>query len=325
MQIGAQVTNIQSAALLDFHSRVYDNFGINSVVITGGEPSLHPDFYTLLENLLNTNNIVLVTTNAIALQPSKTVELLSQHQNLRLQISMDGVTKEVYEQIRGGNTWRPFVDALGVYKNLKTSNQVGLSMTILKQNKHQIIDLIKFAEDSEFGFVHFPVLLCVGAAKKKWEEVALVAEEQFEVETALFSFISEYTGNLNISSNRLEQILTAIETGETRSCLNSPILKVTSSGEIYPCPAAVSNTKNAISSIHDIEVVESIKKSINNNLKMNIVYDNQCSNCAVNYYCLAHFCANCSMTNPECNRAFKYTCEILKKHLYEALFELAEN
>jgi len=53
--------------LFNFHNSISDLYGINNVVITGGEPTLHNDFYEIIERLLQAGNIVLITTNVLAL------------------------------------------------------------------------------------------------------------------------------------------------------------------------------------------------------------------------------------------------------------------
>lgn len=316
------LAKLDAESLFKFHNSISDLYRINNVVITGGEPTLHNDFYEIIERLLQAGNIVLITTNALALDQEKTKKLLMMYPNMRLQISMDGTNEETYEKVRGKNTWKQFIDMLNRFMNNTTSAQVGLSMTILKFNQHQVFEMISFAEKAKFGFVHFPVLLCVGATKKRWSEVAPCVDDQLEIETDLFSFISEYTGDLNISSNRLEQIITAIESNGANNCRQSPTLKVAANGEIYPCPAASASSKS-IGSIYTSGIIEDIFETLNGSENNRTIYNNQCDQCDVNKLCSSQFCANCNMLNPDNDEAFLYTCKILKKHYQDAARELA--
>ena len=316
------LSKLDAESLFKFHSSISDLYGINNVIITGGEPTLHDSFYEIIERLLHTGNIVLITTNALALDQEKTKKLLKKYPNMRLQISMDGTDEATYEKVRGKNTWKPFFDMLSGFMNNTISSQVGLSMTILKFNQHQVFEMISFAEKAKFGFVHFPVLLCAGATKKRWSEVAPCVDDQIKIETELFSFISEYTGDLNISSNRLEQIITAIESNGVNNCRQSPTLKIAANGEIYPCPAASASSRS-IGSIYTHGIVESVFEKLNVSENTRTIYNNQCDQCDVNQLCTSQFCANCNMLNPDSDEAFLYTCKILKNHYQDAAKELA--
>jgi len=319
MQSAIPYTQINTEALYKFHERLSSKIEINSVVITGGEPTLHQQFDSILEFFLKKRLLVMVTTNGLALNKEKLGALLAKYPNLRIQFSVDGVTREVYENVRGVNTWEKLKATLDYFAKQKQSRQVGISMTILKQNQHQVLDAVQFAEELRFGFIHFPVLLCIGAAKRRWNEIAPNAEKQLEIERSLFTMISNYSGELVISSNRLEQIISSISSEGQSHCGHSPTLKISSDGSIYTCPAAYGK---AIGNIENLDVVDSLPSILSECLNNLPISRKQCQNCEVYNYCLSRFCANCMILAPTTEQAFQYTCSIVKKHYLDALEEI---
>lgn len=319
MQSKIPFAEINDKMLYQFHERLSKVINIKSVVITGGEPALHSEFYSIVEYFLMKNVNVLITTNGLLLDLERTDELLNKYSNLRLQISVDGITKDVYEYVRGKDTWDKLYNMLEHFSNKRWSEQVGLSMTILKQNLNQVLDVVAFAEKLGFGFIHYPVLLCVGAAKKKWKDIAPTVEEQIKIERSLFSLVANYSGKVQISSNRLEQIITSVLSQGNNHCGKVTTLKVSSNGSLYLCPAACDK---CVGNIREEEIVDTLLKRILKFLPCETIYRAECRTCSVYELCKSHFCANCSMMTSISEESFRYTCQIVKTHLEDALNEL---
>ena len=117
--------------------------------VTGGEPTINPEFYDLLDHLIDRGNakqIVLdVTTNATKIHP-RFFDMARQFKELCLTISMDGVGK-TYEYVRYPANYQK------VYSNIKRYNefvqQLGgnsrLKFNFVLQlwNLHNAIDVIE--------------------------------------------------------------------------------------------------------------------------------------------------------------------------------------
>jgi sulfatase maturation enzyme AslB (radical SAM superfamily) len=77
--------------------------------------------------------------------------------NTELTISVDGVTKEVYEYIRRGADFETLVRNLQLIKELKkryNSNMVlNLNVAIMRSNYHQLEDFIEFSKEYGFEFI----------------------------------------------------------------------------------------------------------------------------------------------------------------------------
>lgn len=308
--------------LYNFHQKVKDRFGINSVVLTGGEPTLHPDFFRIIETFAP-NNALIITTNGINIDCEKMIEYMNKYPNILLQISMDGLSKEVFESIRGKDTYYKLQNNIKKMLQRNLQSQLGISMTILKQNIHEVMPLIKYADKTGFNFVHFPVLLPVGKASKEWNELAPSIKEQINIENQIFNYIVDHDDGIYISSNRLEQIIAKLNYGEKINCLYNPTLKIDSAGKVHPCPASA-NTQFSLGSIYEEEILDKIYFKLLNRANINLnVYDFNCQNCIHNYLCSANFCCNCRVLQPNSKDFYEYTCSILKYHISNAKKDLS--
>ncbi|WP_372655123.1 radical SAM protein [Halobacteriovorax sp.] len=99
-----------------------NNWKLESIGITGGEPFLNPHIIDILRECLSLNIPVLVLTNAhkvIKRWEKKLVELRDEYGDLlRLRISLDHYTKEIHEGERGPGTFMPTLNSMKwLYQN----------------------------------------------------------------------------------------------------------------------------------------------------------------------------------------------------------------
>lgn len=311
---------IATEKLVRFHKNMTKRFGCNQAIITGGEPSLHKDFYYIIENLAKISD-VLITTNGTVLNSEKIATILSSNSNVILQISVDGLSKETFEKVRGNNVHHVVFNLIDTLVNYGVGKQVGISMTILKNNVNEVMSMVDFCEEKKLGYIHFPTLLPCGKALSSWKEIAPSVEEQLRVEEELFLRISKTETELQISSNRLEQILSRIIPGYM-DCKESFTLKVKPDGSIMPCPVAYKD-EHKIGNIDDEGVedvlLEHLKKIKNNSIVFQPRELESCNSCFVKQYCKNSFCSNCYLLGNENNEINKYFCDITSYHLISAL------
>ncbi|PIK15963.1 radical SAM protein [Halobacteriovorax sp. JY17] len=95
---------------------------LESIGITGGEPFLNPHIIDILRECLSLNIPVLVLTNAhkvLKRWEKKLIELKDEYGDLlRLRVSLDHYTKEVHEGERGDGTFNPTLKSMQwLYQN----------------------------------------------------------------------------------------------------------------------------------------------------------------------------------------------------------------
>ncbi|WP_305139869.1 radical SAM/SPASM domain-containing protein [Thomasclavelia cocleata] len=306
--------------VLTFHQKVM-KLGIKDSVVTGGEPTLNKDFYDIVNNLANFGN-VLITSNAIDVDYEKIKQLLK-NKNVIYQISCDGISKDIFESIRGRNTYNRVFNIINCLVEDGYQNQLALSMTIMKDNYVDVKKMISFVKQKKIKYLHFPTLLPTGVAKKDWEKIALSPKEQIRIDNIILNEMQN-ENNLIITSNRIEYILTKINTKGCQDCLSNPTLKVTADGTIFACPASV-NRKYSLGNIHDDLTIENLEKKLKS-IKQKVKFiRNKCIKCKYLLICTGKFCSNCVLLEKPEEMYFNHDCKIIKSHFDEAFYELGEN
>lgn len=116
-----------------------------------GEPFLNRSFLKLVKRASEAGVYTATSTNAHYLNPQVAKETVESGLK-RLIISIDGTTQEVYEQYRIGGKLEKVIEGtkniLKARKDLKSSTpMVVFQFLVVRPNEHQILDVIKLAED----------------------------------------------------------------------------------------------------------------------------------------------------------------------------------
>ena len=119
-----------------------------AMIITGGEPTLHPDFIKIIDIAAKAFKKVLINTNG-SFDESITSYLRSALQgNVFLQISLDG-TKAIHDKLRNSNLFDCVIDKLN--KLQSNYDHIALSTTVSKKNIGNIIELTKLLNRLKFS------------------------------------------------------------------------------------------------------------------------------------------------------------------------------
>lgn len=124
------------------------------LVWLGGEVFLYKHFEEMFDEACKWNNLKQqIITNGLAPNP-RWIEKIIKAQNTELTFSIDGVTKEVYEEIRQGSNFERVVENVKYIMKLKRelgiTKDIRMNSVIMKTNYKQIYDLLDFAK--ELGF-----------------------------------------------------------------------------------------------------------------------------------------------------------------------------
>ena len=106
--------------------------GTLSLLITGGEPMLRPDFCEIWEGIYKQGFVITLYTNATLVTP-KIMETLRKYPPHRIGVTIYGASPETYEKVTGSAT--AFERAIEGIKQLKTlPSQIEYRMTVIKDN-----------------------------------------------------------------------------------------------------------------------------------------------------------------------------------------------
>ncbi|AIE74571.1 Molybdenum cofactor biosynthesis protein MoaA [Synechocystis sp. PCC 6714] len=150
------------------------NFGLKEVRLTGGEPLLRNNFAQIVQGIsqLKLKKIGL-TTNGILLD--KHLTTLRENNILDLNVSLDSVNPQNFEQITHGNYLNRILG------NLELASiqgfRIKLNMVVMKGiNDHEIFDLIEYARrwDMEIRFLE---IMRIGYACQHQQNTFISAQE----------------------------------------------------------------------------------------------------------------------------------------------------
>lgn len=135
---------------------VMDNYPyMERLVWLGGEVFLYKHFEEMFDEAGKWDNLKQqVITNGVALN-KKWIEKIINTNNSELTFSIDGTTKEVYEEIRQGSNFEKLLEnvryTMETKKKFGVQKDIRMNAVIMKTNYMQIYDLLEFAKKEGFN------------------------------------------------------------------------------------------------------------------------------------------------------------------------------
>lgn len=213
------------------------------VNIGGGEPTIRPDFWELLEYAVNHQVGVKFSTNGVRITPERAAFLASPACNgyVDVQISLDGATAEVNDYVRGPGSYDTALRALA---NLKDAGfeDAKISVVCTRENIGQL-DEFKALADRFGATLRLTRLRPSGRGADVWDELHPLPEQQRE----LYDWLVAHTAS---GSARGEEVLTGdsffhlAAFGESLPGLNlcgagRVVCLIDPIGDVYACPFAI--------------------------------------------------------------------------------------
>lgn len=122
--------------------------GTMSLLITGGEPMLRPDFCEIWEGIYKQGFVITLYTNATLVTP-KVMETLRKYPPHRIGVTIYGTSPETYQKVCGNaSAFQKMVT--GVHSLLQLPSEIEFRMTIIRENKADAIPIERFVQ-KEFG------------------------------------------------------------------------------------------------------------------------------------------------------------------------------
>lgn len=209
------------------------------VNIGGGEPTIRPDFWELLEYAVNHQVGVKFSTNGVRITPERAAFLASPACNgyVDVQISLDGATAEVNDYVRGPGSYDTALRALA---NLKDAGfeDAKISVVCTRENIGQL-DEFKALADRFGATLRLTRLRPSGRGADVWDELHPLPEQQRELYDWLMKHTADgeevLTGDSFFHLAAFGESLPGLNLcGAGRVvCLIDPI------GDVYACPFAI--------------------------------------------------------------------------------------
>jgi len=224
-----ELTTDEAKAVIDELERM-QVFYVN---IGGGEPTVRPDFFELVDYATAHHVGVKFSTNGVKLTP-EVAERLARNDYLDIQISLDGATAEVNDYVRGPGSYDTAIRAMENLKNAGFAN-FKLSVVCTSQNIGQL-DEFKAIADRYGAQLRLTRLRPSGRGADVWDELHPRPEQQRELYDWLVAHGSDVlTGDSFFHLSAFGDALPGLNLcGAGRVvCLIDPV------GDVYACPFAI--------------------------------------------------------------------------------------
>jgi mycofactocin radical SAM maturase len=202
--------------------------------VGGGEPTVRPDFWELLDYAVNHQVGVKFSTNGFRLDAERARQLAATDY-VDVQISLDGATAEVNDAVRGPGSYDTALQAM---ENLYEAGMRGFKISVV-MTRHNIpqLDEFKAIADRYEAQLRITRLRPSGRGADVWDELHPTAEQQY----TLYNWLVAHgegvlTGDSFFHLNALgSQPLPGLNLcGAGRVvCLIDPV------GDVYACPFAI--------------------------------------------------------------------------------------
>lgn len=150
------------------------SFGINEIRLTGGEPTLRPDFVEIVKDLseLDIDKLSL-TTNGFHI--GKYLRELIKTKCTSLNFSLDSLDAANFHKMTRSNSFKKVYDSILLSKEL--GFQVKINVVVMKgYNDHEINDFILFSSKTGIE-VRFLESMKIGVMQDKYDEFFMSADE----------------------------------------------------------------------------------------------------------------------------------------------------
>lgn len=203
------------------------------VNIGGGEPTIRPDFWQLLEYAIAHQVGVKFSTNGSRITPEK-ARFLASTDYVDIQVSLDGATAEVNDPLRGEGTYDMALRALS---NLAEAGfkDAKVSVVVTRDNVHQLDDFKKIA-DQYGATLRLTRLRPSGRGADIWDELHPTADQQRVLyDWLLLNGEGVLTGDSFFHLAAYGEAMPGLNLcGAGRVvCLIDPV------GDVYACPFAI--------------------------------------------------------------------------------------
>lgn len=138
--------------LIDF----FDSINVKHIILIGGEPTIHPDFFEILEYAKERKIKCALVTNGLMFKNDEFIDKYKSMGMSSVSLSLKGENEKTYEEITGFDGFQETID---IIKKLVSSDiSVSVSMVLTENNMNSFTDVIPTLLNA--GVKHFHFSFC---------------------------------------------------------------------------------------------------------------------------------------------------------------------
>ncbi len=223
-----ELTTAEAKAVVDELAKL-QVFYVN---IGGGEPTIRPDFFEIIDYCVANGVGVKFSTNGSRIDEAA-AKRLAGSDYVDIQISLDGANRETNDAVRGDGSWDMAIRAMD---NLQAANfgQFKISVVMTRHNVSQLDDFEALA--AKYGAeLRLTRLRPAGRGADTWDQLHPTNAQQRELYNWIITRPNVLTGDSFFHLSALGESLPGLNLcGAGRIvCLIDPV------GEVYACPFVI--------------------------------------------------------------------------------------
>lgn len=270
-----------------------ESIGGKSVSLSGGEPLLHPHAKQVIQHAINKNLKVQLISNG-TLITQEWAEFFAAMNNIEIQISIDGATKEVHDKIRGHGAFEKMLDGFHNLTHVGLKNKVVLCTTVMQYNMNDLKNLIRLGENLGVSKMRFIPLRCDGSAMNNWDVIS--SEFKNKDHEAFNQYVNDLYQqkkcSLEITCGLSGLYLKTPEEDQYQGiwCPVGAKPSIEVNGDVYAC-TLLNNDQYKLGNIHEQSLLDLSKsinmKTVNQALHQRKTEIQKCSECTWRNLCQA--------------------------------------
>lgn len=234
-------------------SKVFDQFEsmhMQSVIVSGGEPMMHPEFTEIIRYVASKKISVMVLTNAMLITDDMTPHLKSA--NISLSVSVDGHNASIHEILRGKGTFCRLDKNLSLL--VREEIKVGLSFSIHSGNYRYLEEFIKYARDKGIQSIVLGVVEPSGRADvNDW---LILKNKEMRQTHLFFNEIIEKYSDMKIDMPDMTMPVGNIEDKMIYCAAGTRRMAIRTDGMLFPCISAFNYNELAIGDLKKNTIFE---------------------------------------------------------------------
>lgn len=283
--------------------------GCKQVILSGGEPFLHPDLTEILEATRDIGfETVIIATNGTIID-HRVLELCKDL-SITIQVSMNLDESITYEQTKAMNfinLKRSFLHALSQHS---LASKASLHTVVMRHNALQLERVAQLASEFRIPSVSYSWLVYKGRSREADNYVRLQLNNS-EMKNAIDTvkrIRDAYSGEIEVDPLQLSK-------GECLlfdEGLEELSLRVSANGDVFPCPD-LTKKEHSIGNIFNGDILEFVSKESLKVVTHNLLrlYDT-CKRCAIGRICMAGCPAFAEYYEELCKEEFGMFCGLKK-------------
>jgi radical SAM protein with 4Fe4S-binding SPASM domain len=144
------------------------DLGIKAITLSGGEPLCHPEIRTILESCRDRLTVQLLTNGTLI--DKEWAEFLADR-DIQIQVSLDGPTAEIHDNIRGQDNFEKSLHAVDRLQKAGLKDRITLATTVSSHNIKELEEMISLSKALDVPKIRFLPVRRMGTASNNWQEV----------------------------------------------------------------------------------------------------------------------------------------------------------